>query len=62
MLDDATRYHLLKFLYKTTPEPDSANAATPIFEDEISLRDLWEIVAKRKWLVFLASRHFVWLE
>lgn len=31
-----------------------ANVVTPISEDEISLRDLWEIIAKRKWLVFLS--------
>ena len=35
-------------------QPQRANAATPISEDEISLRDLWEIIAKRKWLVFLS--------
>ena len=35
-------------------QPQRANAATPISEDEISLQDLWEIIAKRKWLVFLS--------
>lgn len=36
-------------------QPQRANAATAISEDEISLRDLWEIIAKRKWLVFLST-------
>lgn len=36
-------------------QPQRANAAYAISEDEISLRDLWEIIAKRKWLVFLST-------
>ena len=32
-----------------------ANAAYATSEDEISLRDLWEIIAKRKWLVLLST-------
>ena len=31
-------------------QPQRANAAYAISEDEISLRDLWEIITKRKWL------------
>ncbi len=34
---------------------EQPNAAYAISEDEISLRDLWEIIAKRKWLVFLST-------
>ena len=36
-------------------QPQRANAAYAISEDEISLRDLWEIIAKRKWLVLLST-------
>ncbi|WP_414041090.1 Wzz/FepE/Etk N-terminal domain-containing protein [Acidithiobacillus sp. M4-SHS-6] len=35
-------------------QPQRTNAAYAIPEDEISLRDLWEIIAKRKWLVILS--------
>jgi uncharacterized protein involved in exopolysaccharide biosynthesis len=36
-------------------QPQRVDAAYTNSEDEISLRDLWEIIAKRKWLVFLST-------
>ena len=39
-----------------TPIPPTTQIiAAPQAEDEISLRELWEILAKRKWVVFLTT-------